>query len=122
MWHPTLVTDSLVGRSVDVLPSDPWETVTLIGAEPMPGRVHETFDDAESGRCGAIISLDRPICYRGARYAAVAASPRHAGVELAEIASRAIVPANFVALVSAIEVGVEPPADALQFIDAIRSR
>jgi hypothetical protein len=61
------MTDSLVGRSVDVLPSDPWETVTLIGAEPMPGRVHETFADAESGRCGAIISLDGPMCYRGAR-------------------------------------------------------
>jgi hypothetical protein len=33
-----------------------------------------------------------------------------------------MVPANFVALVSVTELGVEPPADALQFIGAIRSR
>lgn len=83
-----------VGRSAEVIVTDPWEFMTELGTEPLKGRV-TSFEETEGRVIRIVVELVTPVTYRGRRVEIVSATPRHRDAPNAEaVLKGAGIPAN----------------------------
>jgi hypothetical protein len=86
--------------------SEPWEFGTEVRADPLSGRIIQIRRDIRADSSGtryhelAVVQLERPFAYRGLKCEFLLASPRHEGLDFADIQSHEVVSFNFLRISS----------------------
>jgi len=70
------ISPDLVGRSAQVIVTDPWEFITDLGTEPLVGRV-KAIEDTHDRLSRIVVDLLTPVNYHGVSIVRFDATPRH---------------------------------------------
>jgi|SRR5713226_1994135 len=87
-----MATDSLIGRKINLMVSDPWRFGTEHGSGPF-----ETVVQAES-LTALFLKLAKPLQFEGVTWAFVAATPRHKGAEIRALLQNSKVDVNVISV------------------------
>ena len=104
----------LIGQTVEILVSDPWEFGTEVGTGPFLARIEKVFSSRliavseSTSEERILLHLDKPFGYNGLKCEYLIASSRLAGEYLAVLAVGNIAATNFVR-VSQIRAEADDP-------------
>ena len=78
--------NALVGRSVEIVASDPWDVVTVIGTAPRRAIVLEATDKTmDIDSAALLIRMEHPFTYTEAEYQHFIATVRYEGDDVADL-------------------------------------
>jgi hypothetical protein len=67
---------NIVGHAAEVVITDPWDFMTEVGTQPLPGRV-DSYEESGGWINRIVVDLLIPVTYQGQRIARIYATPRH---------------------------------------------
>jgi hypothetical protein len=100
--------DSLVGRAIEVVITDPWDLVTALGTSRLGADVAAV--DARKGveDAAALVRLKKPFLYEDSAREYFVASTRHEGESLLDLLNRGTVLCNLTSITAAQADSADP--------------